>query len=186
VPGLWIPALLYEPTQLTGKTPVVLNVNGHEKEGKSTAYIQERCINLAKRGILALNPEWLGRGQLTLPGMEHTRMNQLDLCGTSGLSVFHLSMKRSLDVLLSLDHADPERVAVTGLSGGGWQTIFLSSLDLRVRLTNPVAGYSSFVTRSQFPTLDLGDSEQTPSDLASVLDSTHLTVMMAPRLTLLA
>ena len=42
----------------------------------------------------------------------------------------------------------------------------ISSLDPRVKLTNPVAGYSSFVTRAQFPEPDLGDSEQTPSDLA--------------------
>ncbi len=187
VPGLWLPALLYQPDRLTGRVPVVLNVNGHEKTGSATPYIQERCINLAKRGILALNPEWLGRGQLLEEkGLDHYRMNQLDLCGTSGLAVFHLAAQRALDVALALPNADPERVAVTGLSGGGWQTIFLSALDERVRLANPVAGYSSYVTRVQFPSLDLGDSEQTPSDLATVVDYTHLTAMMAPRPTLLS
>lgn len=187
VPGLWLPALLYQPDRLTGRVPVVLNVNGHEKTGTATPYIQERCINLAKRGILALNPEWLGRGQLLEEkGLDHYRMNQLDLCGTSGLAVFHLAAQRALDIALSLPNADPARVAVTGLSGGGWQTIFLSALDERVRLANPVAGYSSYVTRVQFPSLDLGDSEQTPSDLASVVDYTHLTAMMAPRPTLLS
>jgi dienelactone hydrolase len=186
VPGLWIPALLYEPAALSGKVPVVLNLNGHEKDGIAIPYIQERCINLAKRGIIALNPEWLGRGQFEpVKGLVHYRMNQLDLVGTSGLSVFYLSMKRSLDILLAQEHADPNRVAVTGLSGGGWQTITLSALDPRVKLTNPVAGYSSYVTRTQFPILDMGDSEQTPSDLAAVVDYTHLTAMMAPRPTLL-
>jgi len=135
--------------------------------------------------MIALNPEWFGRGQLNTNGFAHGRLNQLDLLGTSGVSVFYLSLKRSLDLLLSHEHADTQRVAVTGLSGGGWQTIFLSSLDSRVSLANPVAGYSSFVTRTQFPALDLGDSEQTPSDLAAVLDYTHLTAMMAPRPTLL-
>ena len=187
VPGLWLPALLYQPDRLAGRVPVVLNLNGHEKTGVATPYIQERCINLAKRGILALNPEWLGRGQLLEEkGLDHYRMNQLDLCGTSGLAVFHLAAKRALDVALSLPGADSDRVAVTGLSGGGWQTIFLSALDERVRLANPVAGYSSYVTRVQFPSLDLGDSEQTPSDLATVVDYTHLTAMMAPRPTLLS
>ncbi len=185
IPGFWIPALLYEPAKVTGRVPVVLNVNGHEKTGKFTGYIQERCINLAKRGIPALNPEWIGRGQMNAPSLSHYRLNQLDLCGTSGIAVFYLSLKRSLDLLLSLPYADPERVAVTGLSGGGWQTIFISSLDTRVRLANPVAGYSSFVTRTQFPALDLGDPEQTPSDLAAVADYTHLTALMAPRPTLL-
>lgn len=184
VPGLWIPAILYEPDQLTGKVPVVLNVNGHDGNGKAARYKQIRCINLAKRGILALNLEWLGMGQLRSAGYAHGRMNQLDLCGTSGLAPFFLCMQRGLDILLSLPSADPTRVAVTGLSGGGWQTIYISSLDPRVTLTNPVAGYSGFRTRIRHHK-DLGDSEQTPCDMATVGDYTHLTALMAPRATLL-
>jgi len=111
-------------------------------------------------------------------------MNQLDLCGTAGLAPFFLSLKRGIDVLLSVENADPARVAVSGLSGGSWQTITISSLDPRVTLTNPVAGYSSFKTRVRH-LKDLGDSEQTPSDLATVADYAHLTAMMAPRATLL-
>ncbi len=184
LPGLWIPALLYEPEKLSGKVPAVLNVNGHDGNGKAATYKQIRCINLAKRGVLALNVEWLGMGQLRTDGYAHTRMNQLDLCGTSGLAPFYLDMKRGLDVLLGLPNTDPDRVAVTGLSGGGWQTIFISSLDTRVKLTNPVAGYSGFRTRLQH-FKDLGDSEQTPCDLATLADYDHLTAMMAPRPTLL-
>jgi hypothetical protein len=184
LPGLWIPALLYEPDRLSGKVPAVLNVNGHDRNGKAADYKQIRCINQAKRGILALNVEWLGMGQLATPGFAHGRMNQLDLCGTSGVAPFYLSMVRGLDVLLGLEHTDPARVAVTGLSGGGWQTIFISALDPRVKLTNPVAGYSDFRTRIRHHK-DLGDSEQTPNDLATVADYTHLTALMAPRPTLL-
>ncbi len=184
VPGLWIPALLYEPVHLSGKVPVALNVNGHEGVGKSVPYKQIRCINQAKRGMLALNPEWLGMGQLRGENYQHARMNQLDLCGTSGVSPFYLAMARGLDVLLAHPNADPQRVAVSGLSGGGWQTIFISSLDTRVTLANPVAGYSSLRTRARFLE-DLGDSEQTPCDLATVVDYTHLTAMLAPHPTLL-
>jgi len=184
LPGLWVPALLYVPNQLSGKVPVVMNVNGHDRNGKAADYKQVRCINQAKRGMIALNIEWLGMGQLNVPGFTHYQMNQLDLCGTSGLAPFYLSMKRGLDVLLSHPHADPKRVAVAGLSGGGWQTIFISSLDERVTLSNPVAGYSSFLTRV-YHTKDLGDSEQTPNDLGVYADYTHLTAMRAPRPTLL-
>ena len=184
LPGMWIPALLYEPDQLAGRVPAVLNVNGHTSLGKQYPPKQLRCINQAKRGMLALNIEWLGMGQLTSSGYSHARMNQLDLCGASGLAPFYLCMRRGLDVLLSLENADPDRVAVTGLSGGGWQTIVLSALDTRVALTNPVAGYSSLLTRTRH-FKDLGDSEQTPNDLATVADYTHLTAMMAPRATLL-
>ena len=185
VPGMWIPALLYEPKKPDGKVPVVLNVNGHDrKNGKAADYKQTRCINLAKRGMLELNVEWIGMGQLQGNGNSHYRLNQLDLCGTSGLAPFYLSMSRGLDVLLQHEHADPDRVAVAGLSGGGWQTIVISALDERVTLSDPVAGYSSFRTRARFAS-DLGDSEQTPVDLGVAADYAQLTAMRAPRPTLL-
>jgi hypothetical protein len=184
VPGLWIPAILYVPEKLEGKVPVYMAVNGHDGNGKAADYKQTRCINLAKRGVISLNVEWIGMGQLRGPGYGHYLMNQLDLCGTSGLAPFYLSMKRGLDVLLALENADPSRVGVSGLSGGGWQTIFISSLDERVTLSNPVAGYSSFKTRVH-EGKDLGDSEQTPCDLATVADYAHLTALRAPRPTLL-
>jgi hypothetical protein len=185
LPGLWLPGLLYEPLELKGKMPVVVNLNGHEGEGVAIPYIQERCIHLARNGVLAFNYEWYMKGQMNGPGYNHARMNQLDLTGTSGLAPFFLAHRRLLDVALKHPNADPNRVAVTGLSGGGWQTIMLSSLDPRVKLSVPVAGYSSFVTRTQFPALDLGDSEQTPVDLGRYVDYTHLTGMLAPRPALL-
>ena len=183
-PACGFPRCFYEPDELEGRVPVVLNVNGHDSKGKAAPYKQIRCINLAKRGMLALNVEWLGMGQLQGDGFSHNRMNQLDLCGTSGLAVFYLAMERGLDMLVDHPHADVERVAMAGLSGGGWQTILFSSLDRRVTLANPVAGYSSFKTRVEFFS-DLGDSEQTPTDLAMLADYTHLTAMRAPRPTLL-
>jgi len=185
LPGMFIPALLYEPEKLAGRVPVVMNVNGHVGQpGKAVPYKQVRCINLAKRGMLALNVEWIGMGQLDAPGFQHGCMNQLDLCGTSGLAPFYLALERGLDVLGSLDHADSSRVAVAGLSGGGWQTILIGALDPRVALANPVAGYSSARTRT-LHLKDLGDSEQAPCDLATLADYTHLTAMRAPRPTLL-
>lgn len=184
LPDLWIPALLYEPAKLSGKMPVFLNVNGHDGAGKAAPYKQIRCINMAKRGIIALNLEWFGMGQLRGPGFVHYKLNQLDLCGTSGVAPFYLAMQRGLDILLDHKHADATRVGVAGLSGGGWQTIFFSSLDTRVTLANPVAGYSSFLTRIHHYS-DLGDSEQTPVDLAASGDYAHLTALLAPRVALL-
>ncbi|MBC7852025.1 MAG: hypothetical protein IAF94_01195 [Pirellulaceae bacterium] len=184
LPGLWIPALLYEPEKLDGKHAVFLNVNGHDGKGKAAVYKQTRCINFAKRGIITLNVEWFGMGQLRSAGFSHPMLNQIDLCGSSGLATFYLAMSRGIDLLLKNENADPSRVGVSGLSGGGWQTIIISSLDTRVTLTNPVAGYSSFRTRI-FNHSDLGDSEQTPVDLATTADYAHLTAMLAPRVALL-
>jgi hypothetical protein len=184
LPDLWVPALLYIPNDPAGKVPVFLNVNGHDREGKAADYKQARCIHMARQGMIALNLEWFGMGQLATPGFSHGRMNQLDLCGTSGLAPFYLAMSRAIDFLVSLENADPERIGVAGLSGGGWQTILISSLDTRVTLCNPVAGYSSFKTRiDNFS--DLGDSEQTPVDLGITADYGQLTALLAPRAALL-
>ena len=183
IPGWWAPALLYEPENISGKVPVVVNVNGHGRIGKASPQKQIRCINQAKRGMLALNVEWIGLGQFK-NRVGHYQLAQLDLCGESGLAPFFLNCSRALDLLLAHPNADPDRVAVTGLSGGGWQTIFFSSLDPRVKLANPVAGYSSFKTRARHFS-DLGDSEQTPNDLATIADYTHLTALLSDRALLL-
>ena len=150
---------------------------------KRSRYKQLRSINLAKRGMLVLNVEWFGMGQLGTPGFSHYRMNQLDLCGASGLAPFYLAHERAVDICRGARTCRPRRVAVTGLSGGGWQTILISALDERVTLANPVAGYGGLRTNILFD--DLGDSEQAPNDMALVADYTHLTAMRAPRPTLL-
>lgn len=179
-PGMWIPALLYEPRTLRGKTPVVLNPNGHHTGGKAMAYKQARCINLAKRGMIALNTEFIGMGELRADWPHNRRISPLDLCGAGGIAVFYLAMKRGLDVLLSHPKADLERVAMTGLSGGGWQTIILSSLDTRVTVLVPVAGHSPVWQRIHY-TADLGDLEQIPSDFCTVGDYDVLAGMLSPR-----
>ena len=182
LPGMWAPALLYEPTELAEKAPVFINVNGHHRGGKAMPYKQRRCINLAKRGILAYNLEFLDMGQLYHTGRDnkHNRMLQIDLCGTSGLAPFWLVMERGLDVAMKHEHADASRVGVAGLSGGGWQTIWLASLDNRITLANPVAGYGSNFVRLDYRN-NIGDAEQIPSDMCLVGDYAHMTALLAPR-----
>lgn len=186
LPGHWIPALLYEPAGLKAgqKVPLHLVVNGHDAKGYAAPYKQERAIHLAKKGMICLSLEWYGMGQFQTPDYLHPLINTIDLTGTSGIATHFLAMKRGIDILTAHANADPAKVAVSGLSGGGWQTIFISSLDPRVTLANPVAGYSSFVTRLQHD-MDLGDSEQTPTDLATVTDYSIMTAIRAPHATLL-
>ncbi|MFT5368714.1 MAG: dienelactone hydrolase [Candidatus Latescibacterota bacterium] len=182
-PGMWIPALLYEPEQMDGKVPGVLNPNGHHSGGKAMDYKQARCINLAKRGMLALNTEFIGMGELTA-SRDHNRIGHLDLSGKAGVGVFYLAMKRALDVLVNHPSCDPGRVAMTGLSGGGWQTAVLSALDERVKVIVPVAGHSPLWQRVSCMS-DIGDLEQVPSDLCQVADFDTMTALFTPRPTLL-
>ncbi len=182
-PGMWIPALMYEPVTLQGKVPGVLNPNGHHPGGKAMDYKQARCINLAKRGMLALNTEFIGMGELTA-NRDHFRIGHMDLCGKAGVAVFYLAMKRGLDVLIDHPHCDANRVAMTGLSGGGWQTAVLSALDERVTVIVPVAGHSPVWQRASC-LADIGDLEQVPSDLCTVADFDAMTALFAPRPSLL-
>ncbi len=182
-PGMWIPALLYEPQGLAGRVPAVLNANGHHAGGKAMAYKQARCINLAKRGMLALSTEFIGMGELRADA-DHNRIAHLDLCGQAGVAVFYLAMKRGLDVLLAHGRTDPARVAMTGLSGGGWQTAVLSALDERIRVIVPVAGHSPVWQRVGCQA-DIGDLEQDPADLCTIADYDLLTALFAPRPALL-
>jgi dienelactone hydrolase len=185
VPGFQSTALLYEPEPLTGRVPAILSVNGHVgPEGKAVEYKQKRCINYAKRGMMTLSLEWFGFGELAQPENGHDFAAHLDLVGTSGVGLFYLAMRRGLDYLDQHPHADRSRLGVTGLSGGGWQTIVLSSLDERVLVAVPVAGYGSLMSNIVHPA-DTSEIEEDATDFCMGQDYTHLTAMRAPRPTLL-
>lgn len=183
VPGFQSAAILYEPENLTDKVPAILNVNGHVgAPGKSVEYKQKRCINFAKRGIMALNLEWLSFGELSSKENEHWFGAHLDLVGTHEQGLFMLAMRKGLDYLYEHPKVDRGRLGVTGLSGGGWQTITLSSLDERVTAVAPVAGFSSLIQRIEARWFgDLGDVEQAGTDLFDGQDYTQLEALVAPR-----
>jgi len=187
VPGFYSAAILYEPENLQGKVPAIVNVNGHVgPPGKSVEYKQKRCINFAKHGIMALNLEWFYFGELHQEGNQHWFGAHLDLVGANGVGLFFLEMRRGLDYLYNHPHVDRDRLGVTGLSGGGWQTIVLSALDERVKVSVPVAGYSATTTKVEARRYgDLGDIEQNPTDFLDGSDYTHLTALRAPRPTML-
>lgn len=185
VPGMYSAALLYEPEHITGKVPAVLNVHGHGSGGKAVEHKQKRCINQARRGMLALSLEWFAFGELSSPENDHSFVGHLDLAGANGLGLFYLEMRRGLDYLYNDPRVDRSRIAVTGLSGGGWQTIVLSSLDLRVTAAIPVAGFCSLTTAIEHPEYAGDDAEQNASDFRQGVDYAQLAAMRAPRPTLL-
>lgn len=190
VPGFWSTAILYEPDNINGKVPAILNVNGHDYVlGKAAEYKQKRCINYAKRGIIALSLEWLECGELYHPeehpaGNRHWGAAYLDFVGANSVGLFYLAMRRGLDYLYALPEVDQSRIGMTGLSGGGWQTITLSALDPRVAVAVPVAGYTSMFSEVERLS-DTGDIEQIPTDFFVSVDNVDLTALRAPRATML-
>jgi len=184
VPGFASTAILYEPAQLDGRVPAILNLTGHEPLGNLTEYEQKRCINFAKRGILALSLGWPGLGELGQQENNHDFAGQLDLVGSNSLGFFYLIIRRGLDFLATLPNTDPMRIGVTGLSGGGWQTVMISSLDKRVNVMVEVAGIGSLESNLTRPT-DSSDIEEDATDLMMGFDYPFLLAMRAPRPTLL-
>jgi dienelactone hydrolase len=184
VPGFYSSAILYEPDTIAGRAPAILNVIGHEPNGNAVEYEQKRCINFAKRGVLALSLTWMGFGELSQPENAHDQTSRLDLAGTSAVGLFYLSMRRGLDFLASLPQVDSKRLGVTGLSGGGWQTVVLSGLDERVAVAVEVAGFGSQQSNLVRPS-DTNEVEESPTDLTVGEDYPFLIAMRAPRPTLL-
>lgn len=184
VPGFYAPAILYVPEQISGKAPAILNVIGHEPMGNAAEYEQKRCINFARRGIIALSLGWVGFGEMHLKQDDHDDAAALDLVGSNALGFFYLGMRRGLDYLASLPQVDTARLGMTGLSGGGWQTIVLSSTDDRVAVSAEVAGFGSFAFNIAHAR-DTDEIEENATDLNWGSDYTFLVAMRAPRPTLL-
>lgn len=184
VPGFTSTALLYEPDKISGRAPAILNVMGHEPEGIYVPYEQIRCINFAKRGMVALDLGWMGYGDLMQPDNAHDIAATLNLVGSNALGLFYLNMRRGLDYLASLPEVDPSRLGVTGISGGGWQTVMLSALDPRVAVSVEVAGIGSRESNIVHP-VDTQEVEEEAPDL--MLNETYpeFVAMRAPKPTLL-
>lgn len=184
VPGFMSTALLYEPDKITKRAPAVLNLIGHEPEGIAVEYEQKRCINLAKRGIVSLNLGWMGFGELSQPENNHDYAADLNLVGSNAFGFFYLAMRRGLDYLATLPEVDPARLGVTGLSGGGWQTVMLAALDTRVAVSVEVAGIGSRESNLTHP-LDTYEVEEDAPDLLRAQSYPEFVAMRAPKPTLL-
>ena len=184
VPGLKSTALLYEPDSITGRAPAILNLVGHENQGNFVEYEQKRCINFAKRGVIALSLGWFGFGELAKAENSHDFGGHLDLVGSNALGLFYLIARRGLDYLSLLPNVDPTRIGVTGLSGGGWQTLMISAFDERVAAAAEVAGFGSLETNLTRPT-DTQEIEEDATDLVHDLDYPFFLALRAPRPTLL-
>jgi len=147
-PGLRVTANLFIP-EGKGPYPAVLNVHGHLLQGKIAPEVAARGHLLAKEGIVTLSVDAIGAGERgTLPGKFEYHGNQQ---GAALLSISEtlLGMQlydnmRAIDLLQSLDDVDSDKIGVTGESGGGNQTMWLSALDARVKASVPVVSAGTF------------------------------------------
>ena len=93
---------------------------------------------LARMGCIVLALDMAGYGE-SLAHLPFKEAHQ-----TPSVFTLHTwTSMRALDLLCSLDRADPTRIAVTGESGGGTQTFVLTALDERVTVSVPVVMVSA-------------------------------------------
>ena len=95
-------------------------------------HLQARCAELARRGAIVLHWDMIGYADSRqLDHREGFGDVEAELWGMSHFGLQTLSSIRALDWMLAREDVDPERVAVTGGSGGGTQTFILGAVDDR-------------------------------------------------------
>ena len=147
-PGVWMTAHAYVPKK-DGKLPAVLCVHGHWKEAKQAPQVQARCIGLAKHGFFVLAVDAFGAGERGVGkalGEYHGEMTAATLVPTgkplSGIQVYE--NMRAVDYLQSRPEVDPEKLGITGASGGGNQTMYAGAWDTRFKAVVPVCSVGTY------------------------------------------
>lgn len=142
-PGSLASAHLYVPDGLRGPAPAVLLYIGHWWDGMSNPDQQAVCINLARMGFVVLTWDPFGEGERGISTRDHRRDGAL-LAGISEQGYAEYETQCALRYLLSRPEIDPERIGMTGASGGGYNTWMTSVLDDRIKVAVPVVGTSDF------------------------------------------
>lgn len=147
-PGLYVTGNLYLPAKIEGKAPAILYLCGHgavKKDGVSygnKVHYQHHGIWFARQGYVCLIIDSLQLGEIE--GLHHGthRLNQWWWAcrGYSPAAVEAWNCVRALDYLVSRPEVDPERLGVTGRSGGGAYSWWIAAIDDRVKVAAPVAG----------------------------------------------
>ena len=178
-PGMYVTANLYEPKGVQadgGQYPAILNPHGHWTEGRlsdsETGSVPTRCINYAKRGYVAL--AWDMTGWSENWQFPHRLVSQRnDLWAINPFNVQTLNTVRALDFLLTLPNVDPERIGITGASGGGTQTFILTAMDDRIAAAAPVNMISSIMQG--------GCICENTANLRTITNNMEIGAMFAPK-----
>ncbi len=145
-PGLYVTGNLYRPKKPAGRLPAVLYVCGHSgrgRDGNKTAF-QDHGMWFASNGYVCLILDTLQLGEIA--GKHHGTYNLgrwwWQARGYTPAGVECWNGVRGLDYLVSRRDVDPQRLGVTGISGGGAATFWIAAADERVRCAVPVSGMS--------------------------------------------
>lgn len=133
------------------KSRMELSIGAERFESAARHPTQARCVQLARMGCVVFQYAMHGYGDSvqiahrpSFPADDPQSKDPNSFFSVDADSrlqtLFGLqtwNSVRSLDFLLSLPEVDPQRIAVTGESGGGTQSMILSAIDDRVKASFP-------------------------------------------------
>ena len=132
-PGFYITGNLYRPTTKQDNYPAILSPHGHWFDRRFSEEVQIRCASLARMGAIVFAYDMIGYG-------ESLQVNH-DI--SIALLLQTWNSKRVLDYLLSRPDVDPERIGMTGASGGATQTFVYTAIDDRIKVAVPAVQVSA-------------------------------------------
>lgn len=170
-PGFYVTGCLYLPEKIKKNAPAILNVIGHNQEAFRNPLYQVINYNLVKKGIIVFAIDPPGQGEhvqvydtavkFSYAGysvLEHCYFgNQCFLSGFNCAKYFIWDGIRAIDYLVSRKDVDPQRIGVTGFSGGGTVTSYLAAYDERVKVSVPCSWATA--SRRQLETKGGQDAE---------------------------
>ena len=116
----------------------MINPCGHFFDERYRPDMQYRLATMAKMGAIAVSYNLFGWGESMLQFKYEWHRSSI------AQTIQTLNAIRWIDYLTSLKQADPTRVAITGGSGGGSQTMLVTALDDRITCSIPVVMTSSW------------------------------------------
>jgi hypothetical protein len=148
-PGYYVTAAMFIPGQWKKdeKAPVIIYCSGHSDDGYRAKVYQQTFLNLVKKGFIVFAFDPMGQGErlqyldtqtgksmFQWPSYEHSYpAAQLFLAGNTLANYFIWDGIRAVDYVISRKEVDPNRIGITGRSGGGTQSAFIAAFDSRIK-----------------------------------------------------
>ena len=193
-PGYYVTSSLFIPDGIKGKAPAIIDCIGHTDISYQAPNYQHVILNLVKKGfiVFALDPVGQGErvgyydtatGKSALGGStyEHSYPGvQAFITGSSLARYMIWDGIRAVDYLLARREVDPERIGITGISGGGTQSSYIAAFDDRIYAAAPENYITSFTRLLQ----SIGPQDAEQNMLHAIvrgLDHADLLEVRAPK-----